>query len=90
MKKISAALIMVFAAVLLFGCAKKNESEKTIIQDTTQMPEVVVCSIDSSGSVQLVHGDSVPVFRYKGKDYYFSSNACRDIVVKDPDKYLGP
>ncbi|NLI97286.1 YHS domain-containing protein [bacterium] len=90
MKKIFAALITVFAAVLLFGCAKKNEPLKNNVQETAQLPEVVVCSIDSTGSVLLVHDDSIPVFKYKGKEYYFSSKACRDIVVADPDKYLGP
>ncbi len=82
---------VVVALVLAAGCAKKDVSKIETQQAATvgEMPEMVICSIDSTGQVQMTATDSIPRFEYNGKTYYFSSKACRDIIVKEPEKYLG-
>jgi YHS domain-containing protein len=93
MKRMLIAIPVVAAALLLAaGCAKKDVSKiesANAAAAAGQMPEMVVCSIDSAGDIQTTSTDSIPKFEYKGKTYYFSSKACRDAIVKDPDKYLG-
>ncbi len=86
---VSAVLI---ALVLAAGCAKKESSkaEPAMSAAAGLMPEMVICSIDSTGQVQMSDTDSIPKLEYKGKIYYFSSEACRDIIVSNPEKYLGP
>lgn len=80
------------ALTLAAGCAKKDVSKIETQQaaEVGRMPEMVICSIDSTGRVQMTGTDSIPKFEYNGKTYYFSSKACRDEIVKDPEKYLGP
>lgn len=92
MKRFFIAIPAVLVGLLLAaGCAKKDVSNAESLNASAagSMPEMVICSIDSTGQVQMTATDSIPKFEYKGKTYYFSSKACRDEIVKDPEKYLG-
>jgi YHS domain-containing protein len=87
MKRRFVALFIFAAFAGLLACnSQKKEIAKT---EQKELPEVIVCSMDSTGSVLLTPDDSIPKLEYNGKVYYFSSRECRDAVMKDPAKYLG-
>jgi outer membrane protein TolC/YHS domain-containing protein len=74
-------------AMLELCCAFPVESltgESIPKEAVPKTAEKANCSVTGA---EVIIGENTPSFEYKGKTYYFCCNNCRDLFMKNPDKY---
>ncbi len=84
--------VVILAGLFLAGCSSKEEADMSAELNSAtgaelaELPTVIVCSTNANGDVT---DSSFEVYEYNGKQYVFSSQACRETITSDPEAYFG-
>jgi YHS domain-containing protein len=98
MSRLFMAAAMLSAAIAAGGCVENQPARPAsaeAVQASAAAPakthaECLVCKHENDlACVDLTVDDKTPRTTIDGKEYFFCSEACKKLLIKNPQKYLG-